>query len=85
MLLFFFFNIVKTIRTEMKIRDLEMPSNPKLDRLSSYLVEFFTKNVISTNYINIYYEIYQKFKETFLKLHPGCDKYLFDLIKQKLE
>ncbi len=63
--------IQKTIRLEMKIRDLDMPSQSKLDALSQFLVEFYLKNIITTSRLKKIYEIYYKFKQKFLSKYPG--------------
>ena len=55
----------------MKIRELEMPSKHKLDELSSFLADFYLKNIISTSQLKRIYETYYKFKEHFLNKYPG--------------
>ena len=55
----------------MKIRDFEMPSQFKLEELSSFLVDFYSKNIISASKLQEIYDIYYKFKQKFLNHYPG--------------
>jgi terminal uridylyltransferase len=63
---------LETIKLEMKIRELEMPTNAKLEQLTHFLVDFYLKNVISQNQIKKIYDIYYKFKQKFLSKHPDA-------------
>ena len=68
----------------MKIRDLVMPSSSKLEYLSSFLIDFYTKNVISNEKLKQYYDIYFKFKEKFTKKYPGkYSKFKFQILREK--
>jgi hypothetical protein len=55
----------------MKIRDLDMPSQSKLDTLSLFLVDFYLKNIITTSRLKKIFDIYYKFKQKFLEKYPG--------------
>ena len=35
------------MKFEMKVRELEIPSDKKISNLSGYLIDFYLKNVIS--------------------------------------
>ena len=60
----------------MRIRDLDMPPQSKLDTLSLFLVEFYLKNIITTSRLKKIYEIYYKFKQKFLSKYPGMNFYV---------
>ena len=64
-------NNLESMRIEMRVRDLEMPSDLKLSNLSSFLIDFYLKNVISTEKLNQRYDIFYKFKYKFLQNFPG--------------
>lgn len=64
-------NNLESMRIEMRVRDLEMPSDLKLSNLSSFLIDFYLKNVISTEKLNQRYDIFYKFKYKFLQKFPG--------------
>lgn len=55
----------------MKIRELRMPSQPKLDYLTSYLIDFYLKTIITKDNLKKRYDIYHKFKSKFLAKYPG--------------
>ena len=61
-----------TIKLEMRIRELELPCDEKLSTLSEYLVDFYTKNVISSDKIKQFYDIYFKFKEKYTAKYPAA-------------
>jgi len=60
------------MKFEMKVRELEMPSDKKLSNLSGYLIDFYLKNVISNEKLKERYDIYSKFKQKFLKKYPDA-------------
>lgn len=62
----------------MKIRDLEMPSKSKVDYLTQYLVDFYRKNVITTERIKLAYDIYNDFKAKLNAKHPGMIFHIYN-------
>lgn len=62
---------LKTIKLEMKIRDLEMPSKSRLDCLGTYLVDFYSKNIISIERLQHAYEIFKTFRAKFYAKHSN--------------
>ncbi|CAF0866293.1 unnamed protein product [Brachionus calyciflorus] len=65
-------NNLETIKLDMRIRDLELPQKSKLDNLSSFLIDFYSKNVISNEKLKQYYDFYYKFKEKYQQKHPDA-------------
>ena len=49
-----------------------MPTDPKLDHLSSYLIDFYLKTIISPESLKRRYDIYHTFKLKFLSKHPDA-------------
>jgi len=59
------------MQIEMRIRELEVPSDSKTSSLSAYLIDFYLKNVISQENLNKRFQIFNKFKQKFLEKYPG--------------
>ncbi len=74
------------MRLELKIRDLEIPSKSKLDVLSAFLIDFYSKNIISSEQLKYRFDIFYQFKTKFLTKYPSKLSYLeIDKIKFKIK
>ena len=58
------------MRLELKIRDLELPTESRLKQLTSYLVDFYNKNIISEQQLKYRYDVFYEFKRKFLLKYP---------------
>ena len=58
------------MRLELRIRDLELPSESRLKQLTSFLVDFYRKNIISDQQLKYRYDVFYDFKRKFLLKYP---------------
>lgn len=59
------------MRLELKIRDLEMPSDSRLEILSGQLVDFYNKNIITKEHLKYRFDVFYEFKQKFLTKYPS--------------
>lgn len=57
-----------------------MPSQEKLEHLSSFIKSFYKSNLISSDKLSHYYEVFGKFKARFVAKYPGKSIALYLLL-----
>ena len=55
----------------MKIREMKMPSDEKLDELTNFLSQIYSENILSADNLKHRFDIFYQFKTKFLLKYPS--------------